>query len=342
MMQRLSTKLVIPFLTFAVFLMHACVSTQSPLVSPLPSTQMSLPVMSAATPTPLASAASQPHGTIAFSYDQGGVYRIGTIDLETRQLSTLTEPKGWGDGDPSWFAQGSRLVFVGTRNRAYELDIYTMNADGSEIRWLAQTSSPGVGSNFSPIVSPDGKKVVFHTNRDGNMEIYLADLDSQQPARNLSRHPANDVTPSWTPDGRGIIFSSDRTNGVYQLYVMDANGQNLRQFRSHPDFWNFRPKFSPSGRQILFGVELYLGGDHQIAVVNADGTGYRVVSQGIRQCAQGEWVGDDYIVCSGRQDPGEKWALYLISLSDLKFVKISPNIDANFRNPSWSAGKRRK
>ena len=65
--------------------------------------------------------------------------------------------------------------------------------------------------------------------------------------RNLTRHPAFESSPDWSPDGQQIAFSSDR-DGKLNIYVMAADGSNVKQLTDLK--FASRPKWSPDGRQI--------------------------------------------------------------------------------------------
>jgi Tol biopolymer transport system component len=76
--------------------------------------------------------------------------------------------------------------------------------------------------------SPDGSKIAFESNRDGNDEIYTMNADSSGVTR-LTNSSGADNYPTWSPDGTKIAFASNR-DGDYEIYVMDsADGGNVQQ-----------------------------------------------------------------------------------------------------------------
>jgi TolB protein len=70
-----------------------------------------------------------------------------------------------------------------------------------------------------PVWSPDGKKIAFTSNRDGNYEIYLMNPDGSEQ-RNISQHPGQDNFATWSPDSRRLAWISNR-DGEYGIYVID-------------------------------------------------------------------------------------------------------------------------
>ena len=112
-------------------------------------------------------------------------------------------------------------------------------------------------------------QITFTSERDGNKEIYVMDSDGRN-IRNLTKHPADDWTPSWSPDGNRIAFNSNR-GGNWEIYVMDADGGNLRNLANDP-VYDSGPSWSPDGERIAFTSSRNQNEhDSNIYVMDADG-----------------------------------------------------------------------
>ena len=155
--------------------------------------------------------------------------------------STRTQITEWGDFvTSSWHPNLPIIITSGNSSR----DLWEVNLNTGERLRMAET--PDVWE-YNPRFSPDGKKVCFSKGpvskgsgfpegRDDDFDIVVADytpgssgvagtISNQQK---ISKSGAVDLNASWSPDGSQLVFSSDRS-GADQLYIVNANGTNLRQ-----------------------------------------------------------------------------------------------------------------
>jgi Tol biopolymer transport system component len=111
-------------------------------------------------------------------------------------------------------------------------------------------------------------KIIFASTRSGNAEIYLASATGKGGVTNLSQHDAADVDPAWSPDGKRIVFNSDR-DGAPNIFVMDADGKNVKQLTEEKVI-SRGPAWSPDGKKIAFTRHVD-DGVPDIFVMDADG-----------------------------------------------------------------------
>lgn len=130
-----------------------------------------------------------------------------------------------------------------------------------------------------PCWSPDGKSLAFSSDRCGNRDLFVIDLATRR-VRQLTFHSADDDSPAWSPDGRWIAFQSNRdsnldlalNNNVWDLWKVRAEGgtaSRVTRFRGE------NPAWSPDGELLAYDrySSGYADGEHNVFVVNADGTG---------------------------------------------------------------------
>ena len=115
--------------------------------------------------------------------------------------------------------------------------------------------------DYTPAWSPDGRSIAFTSNQGrgpyDSYDIYVINSDGSNQRRltNNTFMPGADFSPTWSPDGRSIVFTSkrDRDSNNYEIYVMGADGSNQRRLTNNSDN-DFAPSWSPDGRLIAFDL----------------------------------------------------------------------------------------
>lgn len=100
----------------------------------------------------------------------------------------------------------------------------------------------------NPQISPDGKRILFQSDRSGAPEIWVSDIDGSHAAQ-VTNYGVHSGTPRWSPDGRRIAFDSNKT-GVFQTYVVDVDGGIPRQLTTDAAQACFAPSWSRDGNWV--------------------------------------------------------------------------------------------
>jgi TolB protein len=175
----------------------------------------------------------------------------------------------------------------------YDYDVYTSKPDGSDLQKIFGT--PGYDAEAT--LSPDGKRIVFTSTRDGDLDIYTMNVDGTD-VRRLTTAPGYDGGPFFSHDGNKIVYRAwhpDTPEAVadyrallaenlvrpsrMEIFVMDADGSNQRQITDLGGA-NFAPYFTPDDRQIIFASnhENPQSRNFDLYLVNRDGTGLTKVT----------------------------------------------------------------
>ncbi len=170
-------------------------------------------------------AAWTPDGTrIALTLSNRGNPDIYLMDLKGKIIKRLTDH--WGiDVSPAFSPDGKKMAFVS--NRSGSPQIYVMNLENSQVERLTFEGR----YNTSPSWSKLGK-IAYASMNHGSFDIFTIDAGGGEP-RQLTQGQGQNEDPCWSPDGRYVVFSSNRT-GRYHLYIMTARGQNQKRITRMP------------------------------------------------------------------------------------------------------------
>jgi hypothetical protein len=203
-------------------------------------------------------------GLIAFQSNRDGHDEIYVMKSDGTAQTRITDTAG-GNGDPSWSADGSKIVLSSTRDGNAE--IYSMDAGGGN--QVRLTTSPA-STDETPVLSPDGSKIAFVSWAQAPAELWVMDANGANPV-NITNDPGYDTSPSWSPDGSKIMFSRDG-----DLFTIHPDGTGLTPITNTPGYSEYDADWSPDGSRIVF---LSTNGvTPGIVVANADGSSPRYLS----------------------------------------------------------------
>jgi dipeptidyl aminopeptidase/acylaminoacyl peptidase len=154
---------------------------------------------------------------------------------------------------------GHLLVASGHR---HEMTLFAMQPHNNGDRLLLN-----YGTDQGASYSPDGTRIAFMNNYDGDFEICVMNADGTG-VKQLTKNSALDAYPSWSPDGAKIAFTSNR-DGDFDVYVMNVNGSDQTNITSNDPASDDFPQWSPDGRFIAIETDRY--GGVSAALITPDG-----------------------------------------------------------------------
>ena len=213
-----------------------------------------------------------------YGWDYDRHYEIYQANADGSNIINLTNSDGY-DAEGSYSSDGSRILFASNReaysrtltqaeqklfddDSSYFMDLFVMDADGSNVKQL--TNSPGYDGG--PFFSPDNSEVVWRRfNPDGNSaEIWTMDIDGGNQ-RQLTSDAMVAWGPYYHPSGDYIIYSSNVLGHAnFELFLIDAEGTNTPVRVTNTDGTDILPVFSPDGSRLAWSTTRTPNGTSQI------------------------------------------------------------------------------
>jgi len=225
---------------------------------------------------------------LAFSSNRTGNYDIYLLTFGESGFVQMTQSEK-DDGDPSWSPNNKKIVFASRRTG--KGDLYEMAIDGSS-GYLQLTDRPDL--EMSPSYTKSGDGLLFVTAPKKRIQLNVNTsivLAADKGAANNARVLSEGEQPRFSPDGKKVVFVSERTKNK-DIWIMDGDGGSPTQLTTSGKD-DKDPCFSPSGKQIVFASKRT--GNYDIWVMNADGGDERQLTGGPADETQPCWSSGGYI-----------------------------------------------
>lgn len=198
-----------------------------------------------------------------------------SIDQVTPFLVNYTPPPTPTPTPRPTPVHGGRIVFTCTRGDFNQLCI--INADGSEMQ---QLSSEAGANDYYPVFNPDGRTLMFASNRNGSFDVYLM-VFGQRELFQITHNVGNILSPNFSPDGKKVIFTNQDGETPPAIWTVGVDGSDPRLFYAGPGAI-VAVAWSPDGRTIAYAMETELAGQYQVYLMDADAQNPRQLTAGMQ------------------------------------------------------------
>jgi hypothetical protein len=220
----------------------------------------------------------------------------------------------------------NRVLFANDASGLWQ--IYRFDSGNGELVQLTFE-----GDNEYPTASPDGSQIAFVSNRNGNSEIYLMNVDGTNHI-NLTANGANDYRPAWSPDGSRLLFESDRS-GQNMLYSMTMDTHTTTPIALVPGVYCC-VAWASDAQNIAFAANL--NSNYDIYRANLDGSHVLNLTDSFQDEVFPAWNPEGTTIAFQRKDDAGYWQIFTIQSdgSSLRQLTFSPR---NNTQPQWINGQ---
>ena len=225
---------------------------------------------------------------LAFSSDRGGSFDIYVLNVTSGDVARVTKAEG-DEGNPRWSPDGKKLGLSVESGETSAIAV--VNVDGTALTTLRQ--GPDGGFIGMSDWSPDGSRIAFAVDTSsggGELDTWVMRVDGSC-ARQLTDTPGDDSGARFSPDGKHILFGSNRDDGG--IYRMAADGTDVTRVTTAPrdasGLDTFRVAWSPDGRRIAWTGKYEGNLGTKIYVMKADGTGSTAIHDRLDTATSIDW-----------------------------------------------------
>jgi Tol biopolymer transport system component len=282
---------------------------------------------------------------ILFDRD-GAIYSMNPDGTGVSQITFPDVANLQADFSPAWSPDGKQIAFVRMDVAVDGAgEIYIMNADGSGLTRL--TASPG--NDLSPTWSKDGKRIAFVSSRGdaspstaGSQawDIYVMDATPGGTVVRVTDRFGADFDPSWSPDGKQIVFVSGRDDdgtGTTDLYAVTVDGLQVTRL-TNQGVQVGEPSWAPGGKQIAFTGGNFEANDTDVYVLTLDGMQLTRITDGPGSPGSDgspTWSPDGKQIAFTSTRAGDAREIFTMNADGRAVTRLTFN-GMEDRNPAWN------
>lgn len=225
---------------------------------------------------------------------------------------------------------GTHIYFVSDRTGHKE--IWGMDYDGKNQRQITHYNS----LTIQPAVSPDGSKIAFTSYARGNPGIFVFSVDPVRDLRFYNQGASVNSSPSFTPDGKQIVYSSEAGARCCRIFIAGLNGSGFRPITSLSSI-DTEPKVNPkTGSDLVFSSGR--SGPQQIYRMNMDGGDMERLSDGTGEASNPSWHPDGQLIAFSwtRGFAAGAWNVFIMDVGSRRVLAQLTHGEGRNENPSWA------